>query len=99
MASEPFVKRLFVVDGREVECRFYQPEMDGADSVCRFEIDWPEGIKSVSMYGVDGVQALSLAMQTAHAYLLAARERHGRIVTWLDGGDLGLPIPPPHPAA
>ncbi|MBN9454942.1 MAG: hypothetical protein J0I42_23625 [Bosea sp.] len=97
MASEPFVKRLFVVDGHEVECRFAQPEMDGADSVCRFEIDWPEGPKSVVIYGVDGVQALSLAMQTAHVYLLAARDRHGRVVTWLDGADLGLPVPPPHP--
>lgn len=99
MASQPFVKRLFVVDGHDVECRFYQPELDGADRVCRFEIDWPEGPKSVSMSGVDGVQALSLAMQTAHAYLLAARDRHGRVVTWLDGFDLGLPVPQPHPDA
>lgn len=98
MASKSFAKRLFVVDGHEVECRFSQPKMDGADSVCRVEIDWPEGTKSVSIYGVDEVQALSLAMQTAHAYLLAARERYGRVVTWLDGADLGLPTPPPQPA-
>ncbi|PZR81354.1 MAG: hypothetical protein DI537_38350 [Stutzerimonas stutzeri] len=97
MASETFVKRSFVVDGHEAECRFFQPEMDGADSVCRFEIDWPEGPKSMAIYGVDGVQSLFLAMQTAHVLLLAARDRQGRVVTWLDGSDLGLPVPPPYP--
>ena len=97
MAPEPFVKRLFSVDGREVECRFFQPEEDGADSVCRFEIDWPqEGARSRSVYGVDAVQALTLAMKVAHAQLLAARERDRRVVTWLGEEELGLPAVPPH---
>lgn len=99
MASEPFVKRLFVVDGHETECRFFQPEQDGADCVCRMEIDWPEGLGSRSIYGVDGVQALSLAMLVAHADLRAARDRHGRAVTWLGEADLGLPALPTHPSA
>lgn len=97
MALESFVKRLFVVDGQNVECRFSQPERQGDDSRCELEIDWPEGPESLSIYGVDGVQALSLAMAMAHARLLAARERYDRTVTWLEGSDLGLPTFPFHP--
>jgi hypothetical protein len=98
MVSELFVKRMFVVDGHDVECRFFQPEEDGSDSLCRLEISWPEGPKSMTIYGVDGVQALSLAMQAAHAHLLAARERHGREVSWLGETSLGLPGLLPYPS-
>jgi len=42
--------------------------------------------------GVDEVQALLLAMQTAHIDLLAARENDGRQVTYLDGKNLDLPV-------
>lgn len=65
-------------------------------ALCRVEIDWPKGVKSVSIYGVDRVRALSLAMQTAHAYLLAAPEHHAGVVTGLDGAHFGLPFSPPH---
>jgi hypothetical protein len=44
------------------------------------------------VYGVDAVQALLLAMQIAHTYLLAARERDGRSVSWLENLRLGLPV-------
>lgn len=98
MASEPFVKRVFVVDGHDVECRFFQPEPHGDDSLCRLEIGWPEGSQSVSVYGVDGVQALSLAMIAAHAHLLAALERYGREVSWLGEPSLGLPALPAYPS-
>jgi hypothetical protein len=95
MASEPFVKRMFVVDGHDVECRFFQPQQVGADRLCRFEIDWPEGPGSGGVYGVDEVQALSLAMQAVHAHLLAARH-NGLEVTWLGEPALGLPALTPY---
>jgi hypothetical protein len=98
MASEPFVKRLFVVDGHDVECRFFQPQQVGHDCLCRLEIGWPEGSESISVYGVDGVQALSLAMQAAHAHLLAARDHLGREVSWLGEPTLGLPGLSPYPS-
>lgn len=94
MASEPFVKRLIVGDGHDVECRFFRPEEEADDSVCRLEIGWPEGPKSISICGVDQVQAAGPAMQAAHAHLLAARERHGRAVSGLGEPSLGLPALP-----
>ncbi len=41
-------------------------------------------------YGIDGVQALGLALEMARAELEAAG-RGGGAVTWLGGADLGLP--------
>jgi len=44
--------------------------------------------------GVDEVQAILLAMMTAHTDLLAARNMDSRLVEWLDGQSLGLPVTP-----
>lgn len=88
-----FCERVFQIDGRNVGCRFFKPEPDGQDYRCRYEIDWPEGAYVGRAYGVDGVQALLLAMQKAHTDLLAARENEGRQIAWLDMPGLGMPIP------
>ncbi|TPK00928.1 hypothetical protein FJ872_30255 [Mesorhizobium sp. B2-5-9] len=92
MAAVDFVRRLFLVDGREVPCCFFRPEPEqGGDFQCRYEIGWTEGMRSRKAYGIDEVQALLLAMQMAHAELLSARE-NGRQVSWLDQRGLGLPL-------
>ena len=93
MSADAFVHRVFTIDGREVACRFFRPQADRGDFYCRYEIEWPGGARSRKIYGVDEVQALLLAMQTAHVDLLAARENDGRQVSWLDERKLGLPIP------
>jgi hypothetical protein len=72
MTSDLFASRVVEVDGQTVTCRFFRPEPDGRDFVCRQEVDWPEGMRSRRVYGVDEVQALLLAMQSAHADLLGA---------------------------
>jgi hypothetical protein len=92
MSADVFVRRVFTVDGREVVCRFFWPEPDRGDFSCRYEIDWPEGARGRSIPGVDEVQALLLAMQTAHLDLLLARKDTGRLVSWMDETRLGLPI-------
>ncbi|MFK0688258.1 DUF6968 family protein [Mesorhizobium sp. IMUNJ 23033] len=93
MAAVGFVQRTFLVDGREVTCRFSQPEAEeGRDFQCRYEIGWAEGPRSRKACGIDEVQALLLAMQMAHADLLSARESNGRQVSWLDQQSLGLPV-------
>jgi hypothetical protein len=92
IASEQFIERTLKVDGQDVTCRFFRPEPDGSSFRCRFEIDWPEGRRSKAAGGVDEVQALLLAMQGAHTDLLAAREKDGREVSWLDERTLGLPV-------
>lgn len=92
MITAPFVERIFEVDGQHVLCRFFKPEADRGDFTCLFTVDWPEERISRHIHGVDEVQALLLAMQTAHAYLLAARNNQGRKVSWLGEPRLGLPI-------
>ncbi len=92
MSAGAFVQRVITVDGQDVPCRFFKPEADGGDFCCRFEVDWPEGILARAIYGIDEVQALLLAMQTAHAYLLASREHDGRKISWLGERRLGLPV-------
>ena len=93
MTTPPaFVERMFTVEGEQVSCRFFQPELDSSDFHCRFEIHWPEGIEAKSVAGVDSVQALLLAMSIAHTDLLAAREIDGREVLYLKQRGLDLPF-------
>jgi hypothetical protein len=85
-------RRVFKVDGHDVECRFLKPQEDDGSFFCEFQIDWPEGSKTKRSGGVDEVQALLLGMMLAHTDLLAARNMHGRVIEWLDENSLGLPI-------
>lgn len=87
-------RRLFSIDGQAAECRFLAPVEDRGSYFCSYQIDWPEGMKQKRAGGVDKVQALLLAMATAHTDLLAARNMEKREVEWLDGEDLGLPVTP-----
>ena len=92
MSPAAFIQRTFKVDGQDTVCRFFVPTAADVDFECRYEIAWPEGVRSGIVPGVDSVQALLLAMQTAHIDLLASRENDGRQVTWLNQQSLGLPI-------
>jgi hypothetical protein len=93
MADDKFIERVFEVDGAEIACRFFTPVADGNDFRCRYSIDHrPAGAHIREIPGVDGVQALLLAMEAAHADLLLLREQEGRTVRWLGGSGLGLPI-------
>jgi hypothetical protein len=85
-------RRVFKVDGHDVECRFFKPEEDDGSFFCRVQIAWLEGTKVKRAGGVDGVQALLLGMMLAHTELLAARNMDGRVVEWLDEHSLGLPV-------
>ena len=90
--QNPFILRVYKVDGNDVECRFFPPEQDRGDYLCRYEIDLPNKPIASRAYGVDQVQALLLAMQKAHVELLVMRDKLGRRVEWLDDENLGLPI-------
>jgi len=93
MADDQFIERVFEVDGTEIACRFFTPVADGNDFRCRYSIDHqPDGALTREIWGVDGVQALLLAMQAAHSDVLAWRDQNGRQVRWLGGSGLGLPI-------
>jgi hypothetical protein len=104
--EQPFVERVFELDGGELPIRFYPPfRAPGGEFACRWSIVWPEREVSLSSRGVDGVQALILAMRTVHSELVeSAAYKDGRLTlhgeayldlppTW-DAGML-CPVPPP----
>jgi len=91
MAEAPFLERIFAIDGVEVPCRFFRPSREGADYVCRYEI-CSQDLGPRDVCGVDGVQALLLAIQGAAADLLALVEDDEKRITWLGGDGLGLPF-------
>ncbi len=92
MTTDVIARRVFKIDGQQAECRFYRPQEDAGSFFCRVQIDWPEGTKNKRAGGVDEVQALLLGMMLAHTDLLAARNMDGRVIEWLDGQSLGLPV-------
>ena len=96
MSDKPFVERTFTVDGVDVPCRFFLPVQDGNDFRCRYEIEWEDKRRSFEIWGVDGVQALLLAMMTAHSELEVRRDRDGKDVRYLGGRRLGLPPHEPY---
>ena len=92
MAHDAFVERSFTVDGEEVICRFFQPELDEGSFFCRYTIGWAKKTRGRRVGGVDSVQALLLAMQAAHVDMLMARKDDAAHVIWLDETSLGLPL-------
>jgi hypothetical protein len=90
-----FIERQFELgDSATVVLRFLRPEPDGDDYRCDYKIIWPDRELSAYAMGIDAVQALLLAMQKAHAYLLASPERKAGTLLYLGEHDLGLPLPP-----
>jgi hypothetical protein len=90
--TTPFIVREFVVDGKTVVCRFFQPERAEVDYKCRYEIGWRNKLVSRETFGIDQVQALLLAMRCVHADLLSARAKKGAKVEFLETENLSLPI-------
>ncbi|MCC7266453.1 MAG: hypothetical protein IT546_03820 [Caulobacteraceae bacterium] len=87
-------ERRFEIAGDPVYLRLEPPEPWDKDFICRYTITWPDGAHAGHAGGVDGLQALQLALQGAHLNLLGLRgtQLEGP-VTWLGSVDLGLPLP------
>ncbi len=95
METSPFVERNFEADGDIVVCRFFmlQPEPT-KDYSCLWQITWPRGeMCQFRIYGFDAVQALLLAMRSAHKELIASEAYRTGLLTYLGERDLGLPPP------
>jgi hypothetical protein len=87
-----FVERQFELAGEaRVIVRFFRPELDDDAYRCDYKIIWPDRERTFNGVGVDGVQALILAMKMAHADLLSSPEAKAGHLSWLGEGDLGLP--------
>src|SRR5690348_1964578 len=71
MNENPFVERVFELDGGELIVRFYAPSREpGGEFKCRLSIGWPEREVRTYLCGEDGVQALMLAMRYVHGMLV-----------------------------
>jgi hypothetical protein len=89
-----FIERQFELgDSASVVLRFLRPQPDGNDYRCTYQITWPDRERSAYGMGIDAVQALLLAMQMAHVYLLASPEYKAGALRYLGERDLGLPLP------
>jgi len=107
MTETPFVERRFELDDGELVVGFFMPsQAPGGEFQCRYIIGWPEGEFRRYSCGLDGLQALMLAMRTVHTLLIESDEYKGGRLTWCDQADLDLPPtwgkgslydPPPQP--
>lgn len=92
MLELPFVERRFELDGSDLVVRFYVPAKElGGEFKCRYSISWPDQEVRRAACGLDGVQALKLAMRTVHTDLVESEAFKAGRLTWCDQSDLDLP--------
>lgn len=90
--SNIFVERSFAVPDGEVVARFERPYLaPGGEYRCRWHLEWPRGQRTEEIAGIDGVQALLLAMRNAHGELARSDHYKQGKLTYLDQTDLDLP--------
>jgi hypothetical protein len=92
MDEAAFVKREFELDGGCLLVRFYSPSRAaGGEFQCRYSVGWPEGEVQRYACGLDGIQALMLAMKIVHIELVESDAYKAGRLTWCDQADLDLP--------
>ena len=92
MSQDIFAERRFELGPDEIIARFYAPTLEPAGEYkCRITISWPDRERQSHACGIDGVQALMLAMRLVHSELIHSDAyREGRL-TYLHQKDLDLP--------
>lgn len=94
MTDNVFVERRFEIEGQELLIQFQVPFLaPGGEFQCHWTIDWPTQKRSRYTCGIDGVQALMLAMRTVHSELLESEAYRNGKLTYLEETDLDLPAP------
>ncbi|MBB5716783.1 DUF6968 family protein [Sphingomonas aerophila] len=98
MSGAAFVERIFEDGEREVRCRFFTPQQQPTGEYrCAWTLTWAGETKSHSAHGIDGVQALLLAMRVVHTELVDSESYRAGRFTYLQQRDLDLPPPfPPY---
>ena len=77
----------------EVPVRLFQPEEDDGMWICRYEIDWPSGRRAYFGAGVDGMQALILALQMIGVETYRSEYHKASALRWFEPGQgYGFPI-------
>lgn len=91
-SAEAFAVRHYEAGEDRVTARFYAPTLSRrGDYQCRWEIEWPGETQRSFACGIDGVQALLLAMRAAHRDLVASEAYRLGALTYLSQSDLDLP--------
>ncbi|WCM25195.1 hypothetical protein NDN01_14055 [Sphingomonas sp. QA11] len=92
MSDEPFIERIFESGEDIITARFLQPALaPGGEYQCRWAIVWPDRVQQRYACGVDGVQALMLAMKSVHSELMESNLYKSGKLTYADQYDLDLP--------
>jgi hypothetical protein len=92
MPESTFIERQFTSGKGDVLARFDRPYLaPGGEYRCRWYLRFPDRERSFEAAGIDGVQALLLAMQTVHTELTESDEYKDGALTHLGNRDLGLP--------
>src|SRR4051812_17329392 len=78
----------------DVEVRLFEPVDENGMWVCSYEIDWPTGTKKSSGAGVDGIQAIILALQKIGIELYTSSfHENGELIWEKPGRGYGFPVP------
>jgi len=93
MTTPDLAERIFETPDGPVRLQIRPPQPDEQDWRCDYVIRGLGEERPGHGMGVDAVQALYNALQSAHiALLMSEHGRAGRL-TWLEQTDLGLPLP------
>lgn len=92
MSNDPFIERTFESGQNTVVVRWQQPTLEPlGEYKCRWSILWPNRVRETYTCGLDGVQALLLAMRSAHTELMESDLYKAGALTYADQYDLDLP--------
>ncbi|HEY0313867.1 MAG TPA: hypothetical protein VGC56_15420 [Allosphingosinicella sp.] len=92
MSEAPFVERIFESGDDRVTIRFHQPALaPGGEFECRWSIIWPDRPQQSYTCGLDGIQALMLAMKVVHSELMESHLYKSGKLTYVKQYDLDLP--------
>ena len=92
MPEEPFVERAFESGDARITARFLQPTLaPGGEYRCRYAILWLDRVQQGYACGIDGIQALMLAMKSVHTELMESDLYKSGALTYVDQYDLDLP--------
>ncbi len=92
-------RTLFIVasGGRPipVPVRLHHPVQHSTGWSCAYEIHWPRKRRRMAVFGVDAIEALSLALRTVGSELCASRYHADGTLVWTKPGDgYGFPVAP-----
>ncbi len=76
-----------------ITVRLFSPVQNKIDWSCSYEIDWPTGKRAQKIHGLDGMQAIILALQMIGSDLYASKYHDdGSLFLEQPGNGYGFPV-------